>query len=458
MSDPTPPARADLLVRGAELVVTMTGEEVRGGWVACKDGLVAAVGARGAEPDALRTLDASGSLVTPGLINTHHHIYQNLTRSFAPVVNKDFLDWWAILGQLWTQLDEEASYISTWIGLAELALGGCTTTSDHLYVHPYPRLIDAQVAAAREVGLRFHPVRGAMDSGQSEGSPLPDPLVQDVDTILADCERLVSVYHDPGPAAMVKIAIGPCTSYDGTPRLYREMAELAERLDVRLHTHLAEVPTEEGFALDEFGQRPVDLFEDVGWGSSRSWVAHSIFVNDDEISRLARWGTGVAHCPSSNMLICVGIAPVPEMRAAGVPVGLGCDGSASTDHASMWLEARTALLLARMRSGPTAMTARNVLELATVGSSRCLGRAGEIGVLAPGACADIAVWPLDGIQFAGAWTDPVEAWLRCGPVSARHTIVAGTPIVCEGEFTITGVGEILNRHAAISRSWQKVAD
>ena len=448
--------QVDLLVRDARLLVTMAGEELPGGWVAIKDGLVAGVGVSGDEPRAIETLSARGCLVTPGLINTHHHIYQNLTRSFAPVVNAAFLDWWALLGAIWTRLDEEASYVSTWIGLAELALGGCTTTTDHLYVHPRPKLIDAQIAAAREVGLRFHPVRGAMDA-YHEDAGVPASLYQKRDDILADCRRLVDTFHDRSHGAMIRIALGPCTSFDSSPELYSATAELAERLDVRLHTHLTEVPPEEAFCLEHYGRRPVDHFEHLGWGSSRSWVAHCIYVNDDEIARLGRWGTGVSHCPSSNSLICEGIAPVRELRAAGVPVGLGCDGSASTDHASLWLEARTALLLGRVRKGATSMSARDVLQMATDGSAACLGRTREIGVLAPGSCGDLAVWPLEGVTFAGAWSDPVEAWLRCGPVSARHTVVAGKTIVRDGALALPRLEEMLDEHERISRAWQEAA-
>lgn len=448
---------ADLLVRDAELLVTMTGEEIRGGWVAIGDGFITAVGGPGREPDAHEVVSARGCLVTPGLINTHHHIYQNLTRSFAPVVNADFLDWWTTLGAIWTRLDEEASYVSAWIGLAELALGGCTTSTDHLYIHPREKLIDAEITAASEVGLRFHPVRGAMDARYEDGDHLPASLYQQPDEILADSERLVSRYHGRSPGAMVRIALGPCSTFDSSDELMAATAELAERLDVRLHTHLAQVPPEEAFSLEQFGKRPVDRFEQLGWGSDRAWVAHCIFVDDDEIARLGRWGTGVAHCPSSNSLICVGIAPVRDLRAAGVPVGLGCDGSASTDHASLWLEAHTALLLGRLRHGATGMSARDVLAIGTVGSAACLGRAGELGVLAPGACGDLVAWPLEGVPFAGAWTDPVEAWLRCGPLSAHHTIVAGQVIVRDGHLALAKLDEMLREHARISRQWQAVA-
>ena len=451
------PPTADLLVKDAELLVTMTGDEVRGGWVSITNGIVTAVGSAGQEPAAMEIVSAKNCLVTPGLINTHHHIFQNLTRSFSPVVNADFLVWWNTLGNIWTRLDEEASFLSAWIGCAELALGGCTTSTDHLYVHPRPKLIDAEIRAAQEVGLRFHPVRGAMDMRDAEGAGFPSSLFQNIDDILSDCERLIATYHDRSPNAMVRVAIGPCTNYDSTTELMVGAAELAERLDVRLHTHTAQDPAEEPFCLQKFGVKPVDRLDQNGWGTDRSWVAHSIFVNDGEIARLGKWGTGVSHCPSSNSLICVGIAPVKEMREHGVPVGLGCDGSASTDHASLWLEARTALLLGRLRKGPTGMSARDVLEMATLGSARCLGRTGEIGILAPGSCADLVVWPLEGIAFAGAWSDPVEAWLRCGPVAARHTIVGGKFLVRNGELTMRNVDEILRRHEKVSRSWQTVA-
>jgi 8-oxoguanine deaminase len=452
VSDPA--ERADLLVRGAELLVTMDGTELPGGWVAIRDGLVDAVGGPGSEPAGLEELSASGCLVTPGLVNTHHHIFQNLTRSFAPVVNADLLTWLHDLGRTWIRLDEEASYVSAVIGLLELALGGCTTTTDHLHLHPRPRLVDAEIAAARDVGLRFHPVRGAMDLREEDGGVIPNAAVQTVDEILEDFERLVSRYHDPEPGSMLRIALGPSSPFDSTPELWTSTAELAARLDVRLHTHLEQDPGEEAYCLERWGARPVDLFERTGWAGSRSWVAHCIFPSEDDMRRLGGWGTGVAHCPSSNSLICQGIAPVRRLREAGVPVGLGCDGSASTDHGNLWLEARTALLLGRVREGPTAMSARDVLEIATRGSAECLGRSGEIGVLAPGACGDLVAWPLEGVTFAGALSDPVEAWLRCGPVGPRHTVVAGRPIVRNAEPTLRGVEEMLDRHSQIAREWQ----
>jgi cytosine/adenosine deaminase-related metal-dependent hydrolase len=422
------------------------------------NGLVSAVGGPGdPAPAAGRVLSAEGCLVTPGLVNTHHHIYQNLTRSFRPAVNGSLFTWLTTLYPVWSRLDEEAAYLSAWVGLAELALGGCTTTTDHLYVHPRGAgdLISAEIAAAVELGLRFHPTRGSMSLSEKDGGLPPDSVVQDDDEILADSERLVGRHHDPSWGAMVRIGLAPCSPFSVTPELMRQTAELAERLDVRLHTHLAEDPDEDRFAEATWGCRTIEHFESVGWGTSRAWVAHCIYPNQAEVERMGRWGTGVAHCPSSNMMIGGGgIAPVHEFRAAGVPVGLGCDGSASTDSASMWMEARNALLLGRLRKGPASTGARDALELATRGSAACLGREGEIGQLAVGAAADVVCWPLQGPAFAGALTDLVEAWLRCGPVAARHTVVAGVAVVEDGAIVHPGLEDVLRRHRTVAARMQ----
>jgi len=453
----------ELLIDGAEHVATLDADdrEIAGGWIALDRGLIAAIGGPGDErPDAARVLRADGCLVTPGLINTHHHIYQNLTRAHRPSVNTSLFTWLTTLYPLWSGLDEEAAYLSAWVGLAELALGGCTTTTDHLYVHPRGAgdLISAEITAATELGMRFHPTRGSMSLGELDGGLPPDSVVQDDDEILADSERLVARHHDPSWGAMVRIALAPCSPFSVSSDLMRRTAELAERLDVRLHTHLAEDPDEDRFAAKAFGRRTIDHFEDVGWMTDRSWVAHCIYPNDDEVRRLGAAGVGVAHCPSSNMMIGGGgMAPVAELRAAGVPVGLGCDGSSSTDHASLWLEARTALLLGHQRKGPTGMTARDALDIGTRGSAACLGRSGELGTLTVGAAGDLVCWPLTGIAFAGALTDPVEAWLRCGPVAARHTVVAGRPVVEDGALVHPGLEDILRRHRAAATRLQRLA-
>jgi len=458
----TPEPGADLVVTGAKLVATCDAErrELAGGWVAVTGGLISAVGGAAApRPAARETLDASGCLVTPGLVNTHHHMYQNLTRSYAPTVNGTLFEWLSGLYPLWAGLDEEASYLSAWVALAELALGGCTTSTDHLYVAPAGGgdLWSAEIAAAREVGLRFHPTRGSMTISAKDGGLPPDSVVQDDDEVLADCERLVAAHHDPGWGAMVRVALAPCSPFSVSPDLMRRTAELAERLDVRLHTHLAEDPDEDSYCMERFGRRPVEQYEEVGWLTARSWVAHCVYPNEAEAARLGAAGVGVAHCPSSNMLLAGGgFAPVRELRAAGSPVGLGCDGSSSSDTSSLWVEARAAYALGRQRLGPAGMTAREVLDIGTRGSAGCLGRDGEIGQLSVGAAGDLVCWPQEGISFAGALTDPVEAWLRCGPTAARHTVVAGQVIVRDGTLTVPGVDQILARHTAAAARIQRL--
>jgi cytosine/adenosine deaminase-related metal-dependent hydrolase len=454
---------ADLLVRHATLVATVDDDrrELPGGWVAVTAGLVSGVGAStDRPPPAATVLDAGDCLITPGLINTHHHLYQNLTRAYAPAATTTLFGWLTALYPRWAMLDEEAAYLSAWVGLAELALGGCTTSTDHLYVHPRGGgdLIGAEIAAATELGMRFHPTRGSMSLSEKDGGLPPDSVVQGDDDILADSQRLVEAHHDPSWGAMVRIALAPCSPFSVTPELMRRTAELAERLDVRLHTHLAEDPDEDRYAEAAFGRRTIDQFTEVGWMSERTWVAHCIYPNGREIARLGAAGVGVAHCPSSNMMIGGGgLAPVAELRAAGVPVGLGCDGSASTDHASLWLEARMALLQGRLRNGPASTSARDALEIATRGSAGCLGRTGELGQLTVGAAGDLVCWPLTGLAFAGALTDPVEAWLRCGPVAARHTVVAGVPVVRDGVLAHGALDDVLARHRMVAARMQGVA-
>ena len=493
--DARSPAQADLLVHSADLLTTCNSQrrEIAGGWVAISGGTISAVGeASEAPPSATRRIDARGCLVTPGLINTHHHMYQNLTRSYAPALRGGLFDWLTTLYPLWARLDEEGAYLSAWIGLAELALGGCTTSTDHLYVHPRGAgdLIAAEIAAATELGMRFHPTRGSMSLGQSDGGLPPDEVCQTSEEILEDSERLVATHHNTAPDAMVRIALAPCSPFSVSTELMTATAELAERLDVRLHTHLCEDPGEDGFCLEMFGMRPVEYFEHCGWGTNRSWIAHGVQPNPAEIVRLGSWGTGVAHCPSSNLLLGVGLAPVRELRASGVPVGLGVDGSSSTDSASMWTEARNALLVGRLRDGQRNLSAdkgldsgrpadggdgsagdaghdgpgphstvyfsaRDVLDVATRGSAGCLGREGEIGELSPGACGDVAVWQLDGPAFAGALSDPVEAWLRCGPLSARDTIVAGNVVVADGQIVHPSLDERLSEHRHCAAAMQR---
>ena len=452
---------ADLVISNARLVATMDADrsELVNGWVAITDGLVEAVGT-GEAPVGSTTIDATDCLVTPGLINTHHHLFQNLTRAYPPMTDKPLFGWLQSLYPLWRALDTEAVHVSAWVGLAELALSGCTTSTDHLYLHPRGAgdLLTAEIEAARDLGVRFHPTRGSMSLSEKDGGLPPDEVVADDDDILAASEAAVERHHDRSWGAMTRIALAPCSPFSVTEQLMVRTAELAERLDVRLHTHFAENDEDDEFSLATFGCRPMEYLERTGWATDRTWVAHCVKPNDDEIRRLGAAGVGAAHCPSSNLILASGISPVVALRAAGVPVGLGVDGSSSADAASLWLEARQAMLLAKLRDGAHAGTARMALEIATLGGAACLGRTGELGVLSPGAVGDVAVWRLDGPRFAGALADPIEAWLRCGPVSVRDTIVHGRAVVRDGELVSGRVDEMLATHARFSRAIQRLAD
>lgn len=454
---------AELLIRNARLLATVDDarRELAGGWVAITDGLVSAIGSSmDPAPDAAETIDATDCLVTPGLINAHHHLFQNLTRAYPPMTRAPLFGWLKVLYPLWAAIDEEAVFTSAWVGLAELALGGCTTSTDHLYLHPRGAgdLLAAEIAAAVDLGMRFHPTRGSMSLSEKNGGLPPDIVVQDDDEILADSEVAVERFHDRAHGAMVRIALAPCSPFSVTEQLMVRSAELAERLDVRLHTHFAENAEDDEFSLTAFGCRPMEYLERTGWCTNRTWVAHCVMPNHDEIHRLGAAGVGAAHCPSSNLILASGIAPVVDLRAAGVHVGLGVDGSSSADSGSLWLEARQAMLLAKLRNGAGAGDARMALECATVGGAGCLGRIGEIGTLSVGAVGDVAIWSLTGPAFAGAIADPIEAWLRCGPVAARDTIVRGRGIVRNGALVSSNVDQRLSEHRRIAARIQRLTD
>ena len=451
---------ADLLIVDALLIATVdsTRREISGGWIACKDGLISGVGGPiEPRPEAAQVISASDCLVTPGLINTHHHLFQNLTRAYTPMTSQPLFGWLQTLYPLWTKaLDEEAVHVSSWVGLAELVLSGCTTSTDHHYLHPVGAgdLLSAQFVAAQDIGIRFHPTYGSMSLSVKDGGLPPDNAVRDEDFILAQSEQAVAKHHDRSFGAMSRVALAPCSPFTVTTELMQQTAELAERLDVRLHTHLAENAEDDEFAMAKYKMRCVEHFEHCGWLSDRSWVAHCVRPNADEIARLGKAGVGVAHCPSSNMILSSGIAPIVELRTAGAAVGLGCDGSSSADSASLWQEARLAMLCAKLRSGADAMPARTVLEIATRGGAACLGRVGELGELSLGAVADIAVWKLDGPSFAGVLDDPIEGWLRCGPVGAHHTIVNGALVVENASLCSPHLEETLKAHRAIASRFQ----
>lgn len=451
---------ADLLIKNAGLIATVDDlrREIPAGWVACTDGLISAIGTSlDVTPSAKRVIDASDQLVTPGLVNAHHHLFQNLTRAWKPMTDKALFGWLQSLYPVWTaNLDEESEYLAAWVGLAELAMSGCSTSTDHHYLHPARAgdLLAAEIAAAQDLGMRFHPTYGSMSLSVKDGGLPPDDAVLPEDDILANSKMHVDRWHDPSHGSMLQIALAPCSPFSVTPDLMRKTAELAESLDVRLHTHLAENAEDDEYALATFGMRPVELYEDVGWLTDRSWGAHVVRPDQAEIEKLGQAGVGIAHCPSSNMILSSGIAPVVDMRNAGCHVGLGCDGSSSADSASLWQEARLAMLQGKLTSGAGAMTARAALEVATRGGAGCLGRVGEIGELTVGAVADLAIWKLDGPVFAGVVGDMIEGWLRTGPHQAWHTIVNGEFVVKNGGLVNERLAQILSDHALAARRFQ----
>jgi cytosine/adenosine deaminase-related metal-dependent hydrolase len=424
----------------------------------CVDGIIAEIGSPEAKwPAADRVLDASGCVVVPGLINTHHHLFQSLTRAFSPALGCDLFGWLRVLYPVWRRLDEESAYLSAWVGLAELLLSGCTTSSDHLYLHPtgVGGLVDAELAAASELGVRFHATRGSMSLSEKDGGLPPDDVVEDEDDILADSERVVAAHHDPTAGAMVRVALAPCSPFSVSPELMVRTAELARRLGVRLHTHLAETRNELDYCRERFAVGPYQLAERLDWLRPDVWLAHAVWTETQEVELLARTGTGVAHCPTSNMIRGAGLCPVGERVQHGVPVGLGCDGSASNDAGDLWGEVRQALLLAHLRGGAASFSARDALTLATRGSAACLGR-DDIGSIQVGKRADLACYSLEGLSTAGAALDPVEAVVRCAVRQATHTVVEGRPVVEDGHLWIDP-GETVVRHRAVAAAWAEAA-
>lgn len=441
-----------LLLRHADVLVTMDGDRRRipDGGLWAEDGVIRQVGRTEDLPArADQVLDARGMVVIPGLVNTHHHLYQTLTRALPEVEAAGLFTWLRNLYLVWAELTPEAVYVSAKVGLAELLLSGCTATTDHLYLFPNGVRLDDEILAAQELGVRFHPCRGSMSLGRSRGGLPPDEVVEDEEAVLRDWERVVDAFHDPRPYAMCRIAVAPCSPFSVTPDLMREAAAWARSKGVLLHTHVAETLDEERFCVDRFGMRPVAYMERLGWVGPDVWYAHAVHLNADEVRLMAETGTGVAHCPSSNMRLGSGIAPVVEMRRAGVRVGLAVDGSASNDASHMLAEARQALLLQRVRHGAEALRAEEALEMATVGGARVLGR-DDIGSLEPGKAADFAGFRLDALDYAGAH-DPVSALLLCQPQRAALVVVNGKVRVWNGEVVGLDLGALVVRHNAIAQ-------
>jgi cytosine/adenosine deaminase-related metal-dependent hydrolase len=421
--------------------------EYEAGWLLVDNGVVTEVG-DGPPPAADETRDLRAALVTPGLVNTHHHLYQALTRTRAQ--DADLFTWLRTLYPVWGRIDAESEYAAARTGLAELALSGCTTVFDHHYVFPSGRagLVEAEIQAARELGVRIVASRGSMDLGESQGGLPPDDLVEDPDAVLADTEGL-AVLHEEGPGAWAQIAVAPCSPFSVTKRLMVESAELARRLGLRLHTHLAETVEEEEYCQGVFGCRPLEYLEQVGWTSDDVWCAHCVHLSDEDVATFSACGMGVAHCPTSNLRLGAGVAPVRAMVDAGVRVGLGVDGSASNERGDLFLEVKQALLVARGRGGPDALTAREALRLGTRGGAEVLGR-DDIGSLEPGKCADLAVWRTDGLEFGGA-DDPVAALVLAGPHRVDRLYVGGEEVVREGRLVHADEAEIGREHREQAR-------
>ena len=426
-------------------VATMddAGTELDGGWVLVRDGLVQAVG-DGERPEAEETVDLGGALVTPGLVNTHHHLYQTLTRARAQEQN--LFGWLRELYPVWAGIDAESEHAAARTGLAELALSGCTTVFDHHYVFPrgVAGLIEAEVAAARELGIRIVASRGSMDLGESDGGLPPDSLVEELDAVLADTERLVGELHEPGPGARVQIAVAPCSPFSVTRRLLEESAALARRLGLPLHTHLAETVEEDAYCLELYGCRPVEYLEQLGWLGEEVWCAHCVHLSAADVAAFAAAGVGVAHCPTSNLRLGAGVAPVRDLLDAGVRVGLGVDGSASNERGDLGLEVKQALLVARGRGGAQALTAREALRLGTRGGAAVLRR-DDLGSIEPGKCADLAVWRTDGLELGGA-DDLVAGWVLSGPHRVDRLVVGGEEVVRDGRLLNADETEIAREH------------
>lgn len=445
-----------LLARHAQVLVTMDDgrREIADGGLFARDGWIEKVGPSDSLPAAADVvLDLKDHLVLPGLINTHHHLYQTLTRAVPLAQDADLFHWLKVLYPIWARLKPEDVQVSTQVGLSELVLSGCTTAADHLYLFPNGSRLDDEIEAAGPVGIRLHASRGSMSLGESQGGLPPDRVVETPQKILDDCRRVIEAFHDPEPGAMVRIVVAPCSPFSVTPELMRESAELARAYGVTLHTHLAETLDEERFCLETFGHRPLAYVESLGWSGEDVWFAHAVHIDRDEVGRMASGRIGVAHCPTSNMRLASGIAPVRRYLAAGVRVGLGVDGSASNDSSHMLAEARQAMLLARLGGavgpepdgGSALLSARQTLELATRGGAAVLGRK-DLGSLEVGKCADFIAVSLDRLEYAGALHDPVAAAVFCAPAGVDCSVVHGRIVVEQGRLLGLELPPLVERH------------
>jgi cytosine/adenosine deaminase-related metal-dependent hydrolase len=443
------------LITNAELIATMDDDDTRltGGAIFFVDNVIRQIGPASQLPEtADETIDARGMIVLPGLVNTHHHFYQTLTRNLPAAQNAKLFDWLVVHYPIWARLTPEAIAISTKIALAELLLSGCTTASDHTYLWPNGARIDDQIEAALEMGVRFHAARGSMSVGESKGGLPPDAVVEDEEAILRDSRRAIETYHDPNRYAMLRIVLAPCSPFSVSPHLMRQSVELARSYGVHVHTHLAETRDEEAYCRQTFGKTPVELAEDLGWSGPDVWHAHVVHAHPPEVRRLGATRTGISHCPTSNMRLASGIAPVRNWLAAGCRVGLGVDGSASNDGSHLLAEAREAMLLQRVANGPDALSAIETLRLATRGGAEVLGR-DDVGVLAPGMAADLIGYRLDKLGFAGgAVHDPLAALAFCQPPAVDLSIINGRVRVRDGELVGVNLPPLIARHNDIARA------
>ena len=437
-----------LLIRNARVLVTMDAarREIADGAVFVRGNVIEQVGPSSELPQtADEVIDASGHVVLPGLINTHHHMYQSLTRAIPAAQNGELFNWLTNLYPIWAGLTPEMIRVSSLTAMAELMLSGCTTSSDHLYIYPNACRLDDSIEAAMEIGLRFHAARGSMSVGRSQGGLPPDSVVEDEDAILRDTRRLIETWHDAERHAMLRVVVAPCSPFSVSRDLMRESASMARSYGVSLHTHLAENASDIAYSREKFNMTPAEYAEDCGWIGHDVWHAHCVQLDDAGINLFARSGTGVAHCPCSNMRLGSGIAPIRKMLDRGVSVGLGVDGSASNDGAHLLGEARQAMLLQRVGFGPDAMTARQALEIATIGGAKVLNR-DDIGALAPGMSADIVAFDMNQLGFAGALHDPVAALVFCMPSQVSTSIINGRVVVREGRCTTVDIGSVIERH------------
>ncbi|MEL0121810.1 MAG: 8-oxoguanine deaminase [Paracoccaceae bacterium] len=443
--------RRDIVIKNAQSVLTMDDErrELRAVDIHVKDGQIAAIGQGLRITNTTDVVDGSSCIVTPGLVNTHHHLYQTLTRAVPGGQDALLFGWLQTLYPIWAKFSPEHMRISALVGLAELALSGCTMSSDHLYLFPNGSRLDDTISAAQEIGLRFFPTRGAMSIGQSLGGLPPDSLVEREEDILNDCIRVVDQFHDPNPSAMVRVGIAPCSPFSVSRELMRDAALLARDKGVYLHTHLAENDEDVSYSLEKFGCRPGQYAEDLGWTGPDVWHAHCVKLDAEEQTLFAQTKTGVAHCPCSNCRLGSGIAPIRQMRDRGVPVGLGVDGSASNDAGNLILEARQAMLLQRVSNGADAMSAREALEIATRGGADILGRP-ECGRIAIGKRADIAIWDANCLENAGSW-DPA-ALLLAGPTKVKHLIVDGRMIVEDGQLLSVDLPRLIDHQRKLAEA------